>query len=267
MRSFLDFDDQSTARGRSPLRSNNYDWMSRFSYLEFLRDIGKNFPVNVMLAKDSVKSRLERDRQRAELHRVQLHAVAGLRFRPSATSSSAASCKSAAATSGATSRPASTWAGGCARVQLYGITCPLLTKSDGSKMGKTETGAIWLSPGPDQPLPVLSILDQRRRCRRRQVPAVLHRAAARRDRIARCRPRRQARSRESQRRLAEEITRLVHGDSGLAAARRATEIFFGAEIDHLSDAQLGEIFADVPSRTQLRAPPDRRRPEHRRCVV
>jgi tyrosyl-tRNA synthetase len=59
--------------------------------------------------------------------------------------------------------------------------------------------------------------------------------------------------RESQRRLAEELTRLVHGDAGLTAARRATEIFFGAEISALSDAQLADIFADVPSRELPRA--------------
>src|SRR5439155_20360501 len=60
-------------------------------------------------------------------------------------------------------------------------------------------------------------------------------------------------ARESQQRLAEEITRLVHGESGLAAAKRAKEIFFGAEIDQLSDAQLVEIFADVPSKTLPRS--------------
>jgi tyrosyl-tRNA synthetase len=53
--------------------------------------------------------------------------------------------------------------------------------------------------------------------------------------------------------LAEEVTRLIHGDAGLQAARRATDIFFGAEISELSDAQLGEIFADVPSRDLARA--------------
>ncbi len=55
MRMLLDFDGPQAARV-----VNNFDWMSRFSYLDFLRDIGKNFPINVMLAKDSVKSRLER---------------------------------------------------------------------------------------------------------------------------------------------------------------------------------------------------------------
>src|SRR6185369_10356972 len=53
--------------------------------------------------------------------------------------------------------------------------------------------------------------------------------------------------RESQKRLAEELTRLIHGDAGLAAAKKATDVFFGAEIENLTDAQLTDIFADVPS--------------------
>ena len=57
----------------------------------------------------------------------------------------------------------------------------------------------------------------------------------------------QAHARESQRRLSEELTRLIHGESGLAAARRATDVFFGAEIANLSDSDLLEIFADVPN--------------------
>jgi tyrosyl-tRNA synthetase len=55
--------------------------------------------------------------------------------------------------------------------------------------------------------------------------------------------------RQSQKRLAEELTKLIHGDGGLAAARKATEVFFGAEIESFTDAQLIEIFADVPSQT------------------
>ena len=138
-------------------------------------------------------------------------------------------------------------------MQLYGLTWPLLTKSDGAKMGKTESGAIWLSRRPHQPVPVLPILDQRRRRRRRPLPALLTELS--REEIESLDAARAAKpeARESQRRLAEELTRLVHGEPGLAAARRATEIFFGAEIEHLSDAQLGEIFADVPSRTLPRS--------------
>jgi tyrosyl-tRNA synthetase len=133
---------------------------------------------------------------------------------------------------------------------LYGMTCPLLTKSDGGKMGKTESGTLWLSPARTGPYQFyqywINVEDaEAGKCLRfltelgREEIESLDAARAA-----------DPGKRESQRRMAEEITRLVHGESGLGAARRATEIFFGAEIGagSLSDAQLGEIFADVPSK-------------------
>ena len=74
MQSFLDFSDGGA------MLVNNFDWMQGFSYLDFLRDIGKNFPVNVMMAKDSV-SRLAWRGGRSKLHRIQLHAVTSVRLR------------------------------------------------------------------------------------------------------------------------------------------------------------------------------------------
>ena len=76
MRRFLDFEGPAGA-----LLINNFDWTQGWSYLEFLRDVGKNFPVNVMLAKDSVKGRLERDDAGLSYTEFQLHAVASLRLR------------------------------------------------------------------------------------------------------------------------------------------------------------------------------------------
>ena len=84
----------------------------QFSYLDFLRDIGKNFPVNVMLAKDSVKSRLERDRRGlsyTEFSYMLLQAT----ISSICSNNLAANCRSAAAINGATSPPASIWPGGC----------------------------------------------------------------------------------------------------------------------------------------------------------
>ena len=77
MRRFLDFD----CGANSALLVNNYDWMGRFGYLEFLRDIGKHFPVNVMLAKDSVKARLERTDAGLSYTEFSYMLLAGLRFR------------------------------------------------------------------------------------------------------------------------------------------------------------------------------------------
>jgi tyrosyl-tRNA synthetase len=133
-------------------------------------------------------------------------------------------------------------------VQLYGCTCPLLTRGDGSKMGKTESGALWLSAEKTSPYLFYQYwinLDDAEvgRCLRfftdlgrEEIDAILaeHKSDPGR--------------RGAQRRLAVELTGLVHGPEGLSTAQRATDIFFGAEIGRLSDAQLAGIFADVPSR-------------------
>lgn len=241
LRRFLDFDCGPTAA----LLVNNFDWMGRFGYLEFLRDIGKHFPVNVMLTKDSVKSRLGRDDtglSYTEFSYMLLQAYDFVHLNEHY------GCELQA---GGSDQWGNITAGiDLARrirgVQLYGITCPLLTKSDGSKMGKTESGALWLDAEKTSPYQFyqywINLEDADvDKCLRfftdlgaeeLDAVAAAHRAAPE--------------AREGQRRLAAELTRLVHGDEGLAAAIKATEIFFGAEIDRLSDAQLAAIFADVP---------------------
>jgi tyrosyl-tRNA synthetase len=242
LRQFLDF-----GCGRNcALLLNNYDWMGRFGYLEFLRDVGKHFPLGVMLTKDSVRSRLERTDAGLSYTEfsymllqaydfVYLHQHYGCEVQV-----------------GGSDQWGNITAGiDLARrlhgVQLYGLTCPLLTKSDGTKMGKTEAGTLWLAPEKTSPYhfyqywinlddaDVGACLRFFSDLSREETDALL--AAHQSD------PGR----RTAQRRLAAELTRLVHGEDGLATAHRATEIFFGAEISRLSDAQLQGIFADVPS--------------------
>ena len=133
-------------------------------------------------------------------------------------------------------------------VQLYGITCPLLTKSDGTKMGKTESGTVWLSAERTSPYQFyqywINVEDaDAGKCLRFLTDLSLEEIQSLdADRAA------NPAKRAGRRRLAEELTRLAHGEAGLAAATRATDIFFGAEISELSDKQLSEIFADVPSK-------------------
>jgi tyrosyl-tRNA synthetase len=243
MRSFLDFD----AGANSALLANNYDWMSRFSYLDFLRDVGKNFPVNVMLAKDSVKSRLERADSGLSFTEFSYMLLQAYDF---VYLNEHHGCELQV---GGSDQWGNITAGidlgrRMRGVQLYGMTCPLLTKSDGAKMGKTESGALWLSPERTSPFAFyqywVNVEDaDAGKCLRYFTDLSRDEIEAL-DDARRQDPGR----RESQRRLAEEITRLVHGTAGLAKAQRATEILFGAEIDQLSDDELGEIFADVPSR-------------------
>jgi tyrosyl-tRNA synthetase len=248
MTAFLDFDHGP----QSALLVNNYDWMGRFSYLEFLRDIGKNFPVNVMLAKDSVRARLERPDGGLSFTEfsymllqaydfVHLYEHHGCELQVGGSDqwgNITAGIDLARRMRGA---------------QLYGLTCPLLTKSDGAKMGKTESGTLWLSPRRTSPYQFyqywINVTDADVGKCLRYFTGLDRAEIEALDAVREASPE----TRESQRRLAEEITRLVHGETGLTHVRRATEVLFGAEIESLSDLELGEIFADVPSQELPRA--------------
>lgn len=242
MEAFLDFD----ASPRGAVVVNNLDWMGPFSYLDFLRDVGKNFPVNVMMNKDSVKARLESEAglSYTEFSYMLLqaydfvHLFDRFQCQLQVGGSDQWGNMTAGIDLGRRMRSA----------QFYCITCPLLTKSDGSKMGKTETGTVWLSADRTSPYEFyqywIRVADEDAgRCLRflteLSQDEILHLDQARQDAPER---------KESQRRLAEELTRMVHGAEGLRVAERATEVLYGAEISDLSDAQFAQIFRDVPSR-------------------
>ena len=132
-------------------------------------------------------------------------------------------------------------------VQLYGLTSPLLTKADGSKMGKTESGAIWLSAERTSPYKFYQYWinvadDDAGGCLRTLTELPLEKI----DELDRSRQE-EPQKRESQRALAEHLTLLVHGSEGLSSATQASEILFGEEISDLDDAQLLDVFSDVPS--------------------
>jgi tyrosyl-tRNA synthetase len=136
---------------------------------------------------------------------------------------------------------------------LHGLTVPLLTTGDGRKMGKTERGALFLSAERTSPYAFYQYWIN---CDDADVGTVLRMLTELpRDEIEALDAARGAHAerRESQRRLAESLTRLVHGDEGLARAVRASEVLFGAVIERLSEEELGDIFADVPSVTVARS--------------
>jgi tyrosyl-tRNA synthetase len=241
MRRFLDFE-----RGDMPaLLVNNFDWMSKFSYLEFLRDIGKHFPVNVMMAKDSVKSRLERTDAGISYTEfsymlLQAYDFVYLNERYNCELQVGGSDQWGNITAGID------LARRLRGVQLYGMTCPLLTKSDGTKMGKTEKGAVWLCPDKTSPYAFyqywINVADDDAGTCLRYLTELPPEEIEALDGSRANRPE----GRDSQKRLAEELTRAVHGEPGLQAARRATDMVFGAEIADISDKQLNEVFADMP---------------------
>lgn len=241
MRQLLDFECGET----SAVLVNNNDWMSQFSYVEFLRDVGKNFPVNVMLAKDSVKSRLtsETGMSYTEFSYMLLQAYDFVHLNREF------GCELQIGGS-------DQWGNVTAGIdlgrrmlgaQLFGLTCPLLTKADGTKMGKTESGAVWLSAQRTSPYQFyqywMNVADEDSAKCLRFLTELSQDEISELDRSREEEPQK----RESQKRLGEELTRLIHGESGLAAAKQATEIFFGAEIENLSDNELVQIFADVPN--------------------
>lgn len=242
MEHFLDFDGANGAK-----LVNNFDWMGKFSYLEFLRDIGKNFPVNVMMAKDSVKSRLGREDtgiSYTEFSYMLLQAYDFVHL------NQAHGCELQV---GGSDQWGNITAGidlgrRMHSVQLFGITSPLLTKSDGTKMGKTESGAVWLDPDKTSPYQFyqywVNVEDEDAgKCLRflteltkEEIEALDASREA------------DASKRESQITLAAELTRLVHGEDGLKTAEKAKEIFFGGgSISDVDPKSLEQIFADVPS--------------------
>ena len=245
MRSFLDFEGENAA-----VLVNNFDWMQSFSFLDFLRDVGKNFPVSVMLGKDSVKSRLERQDSGLSFTEFSYMLLQAYDF------AYLAKHHDCSLQIGGSDQWGNITAGidlgrRMLSQQLYGLTCPLLTTADGRKMGKTEKGAVWLSAEKTSPyefyqyfvnvadadvLMVLRFLSDVTREEYQEIEASL--------------PQRPG---AGQRRLAESLTRLVHGEAGLQSALRATQTLFGAEIDALSERELSEIFADVPSSTRPRS--------------
>jgi tyrosyl-tRNA synthetase len=240
MRRFLSFEGDNAA-----ILLNNFQWMKDYSYLEFLRDVGKNFPVGVMMGKESVRARLssEAGLSYTEFSYMLLQAYDFVYL-----------CRQHGCLIQAGG--SDQWGNVTAGIdlsrrmlgkQVFGITAPLLLTSDGRKMGKTENGAIWLDCDRTSPYAFyqywVNVADEDvMRCiaylteiEREEYDAL---AAATENDPGR---------RGAQKRLAEWMTRFVHGDGGLQAALTASKILFGGEIEDMDDAALNEIFADVPS--------------------
>lgn len=242
MLQFLDFD----AGSQSAVLVNNIDWIGSFTYIDFLRDVGKNFPVNVMLAKDSVKGRLERDDaglSYTEFSYMLLQAYDFVHLYREYD------CELQV---GGSDQWGNITAGidlgrRMHGVQLRGLTSPLLLKSDGTKMGKTESGAVWLSADRTSPYQFYQYWMNTDDADIGNCLRVLTELSH--DEISDLDTSRQAapEKRDSQRRLAETLTEMVHGTTSLQAAQRATKMLYGGEISNLSDEELSSIFADVPS--------------------
>lgn len=240
---FIDFDDSANAA----LVVNNLDWVAEMSALDFLRDVGKHFSVNNMINKESVKQRLDREGAGISFTEftymlLQSYDFAELYRRHQCTLQIGGSDQWGNITGGTdlTRR----MHGG----QVFGLTLPLVTKSDGTKFGKTESGTVWLDATKTSPYGFYQFwlntadTDVYRFLRYFTFLPVEQIAEIERSDAA------LAGKPQAQAILAEEVTRLVHGETGLVAARRITEAMFSGQWHALSETDLEQLKLDgLPS--------------------
>jgi tyrosyl-tRNA synthetase len=247
---FLDFEVKS-----NPARIiNNADWLSQIKMMDFLRDVGKYFTVNYMLAKESVSRRLEQEQgiSYTEFSYMLLQAYDFL------TLYEQFDCTLQMGGS-------DQWGNILAGIELirrlrrgkaHGLVLPLVTNSTGVKFGKTESGAVWLNADAavanyhtspfrfyqfwlnTDDRDVISYLKYFTWLGKDEIDELAGVLAV------------EPEKRAAQRTLARETTRALHGETALAQAERASRVLFGEEITELSAADVLEIFNDVPS-TQL----------------
>jgi tyrosyl-tRNA synthetase len=231
---------------------NNADWLEKLGFVEVLRDIGKFFSVNMMIQKDSVRERLTAREQGITYTEFSYMLLQAYDFRH-LYDARAVTLQLAGSDQ---------WGNIVAGIDLihrtrrdatvFGLTAPLITKADGTKFGKTESGAIWLSADRTSPyafyqfwlntqdadviryLKVFTLLDV-------AIIEELERAHAE-DPAAR----------RAHRALAAHVTELLHGPAGLAQAEAATEALFSGDVTGLTRELLEEVFATAPSATIAR---------------
>ncbi|QCT21138.1 tyrosine--tRNA ligase [Jejubacter calystegiae] len=236
---FLDFEKGDNAA----IAANNYDWFGSMSVLTFLRDIGKHFSVNQMINKEAVKQRLNRDDVGISFTEFAYNLLQGYDFaclneRHDVVLQIGGSDQWGNIVSGIdlTRR--------LHQKQAFGLTVPLITKSDGTKFGKTEGGAVWLDPKKTSPYKFYQFWIN-------TADADVYRflkfftflsieeinALEEEDKNSGAAPR-------AQYVLAEEVTRLVHGEQGLVAAERITRSLFNGNLGDLTEEDFAQLAQD-----------------------
>ncbi len=243
---FLEFDAAKTPAHNPARLVNNHDWTGPVTFLEFLRDVGKYVTVNSMIAKDSVRSRME-DRDAGisftEFSYMLLQGFDFYHLRHTL------GCELQI---GATDQWGNITVGTeLTRKKLgatvWGLVFPLLTKADGSKYGKTATGTVWLDPKKTSPYrfyqffvnaddaDVVKLLKTLTFLGQDEIGALETELKA------------NPGARAAQKALAREMTLLVHGADALADAQRASEIMFGGGLDGISEATFNDVLGEVPT--------------------
>ncbi|EGQ2995504.1 tyrosine--tRNA ligase [Staphylococcus pseudintermedius] len=229
-----------------PILVNNYDWLSQISLIEFLRDYGKHVGVNYMLGKDSIQSRLENGISYTEFTYTILQAIDFGHL------NRVHDCKLQIGGS-------DQWGNITSGIELmrrmygvtdvYGFTIPLVTKADGKKFGKSESGTIWLDPEKTSPYEfyqfwintsdddVIKFLKYFTFLSKTDIEA-LEKSVVEEPHL-----------RKAQTTLAEEVTRFIHGNDALAEAQRISQALFKGDLKSLSAEEIKAGFKDVPQVT------------------
>ncbi|HGO7502971.1 TPA: tyrosine--tRNA ligase [Neisseria meningitidis] len=229
--------------GNAAIMANNADWFGSMNCLDFLRDIGKHFSVNAMLNKESVKQRIDRDGAGISFTEFAYSLLQGYDFaelnkRHGAVLEIGGSDQWGNITAGIdlTRR--------LNQKQVFGLTLPLVTKSDGTKFGKTEGGAVWLNAKKTSPYQfyqfwlkvadadVYKFLKYFTFLSIEEIDAIEAK-----DKASGTKP-------EAQRILAEEMTRLIHGEAALQAAQRISESLFAEDQSSLTESDFEQLALD-----------------------
>lgn len=239
---FLDF----TSKENPAIVVNNYDWLGSLKVIEFLRDIGKYFPLGAMLAKESVETRMAKGLSYTEFSYMILQAYDFLRL------NELCGCEMQV---GGSDQWGNITLGidlirrvsGAEIKEMYGLTMPLVTKSDGVKFGKTESGAVWLDAKKTSPYKfyqfwlntddrdVVKFLNYFTFLPLTEIAALAEEVV------------KEPEKRRAQRALAAEVTKLVHGQDAVERAEKISNALFGKGLKELSAAEIEEGFSEVPS--------------------
>ncbi|MCL6585308.1 MAG: tyrosine--tRNA ligase [Anoxybacillus sp.] len=237
---FLDFD----AEANPAIIANNYDWIGELDVISFLRDVGKHFGLNYMLAKESVQSRIETGISFTEFSYMILQSFDFLKLYQNEK------CKLQIGGS-------DQWGNITAGLELirkteeeakaFGLTIPLVTKADGTKFGKTESGTIWLDKEKTSPYEFYQFwinTDDRDVIKYLKYFTFLTK-----EQIAELEKQLQEapEKRAAQKALAEEVTKLVHGEEALRQAVKISEALFSGSVANLTADEIRQGFKDVPS--------------------
>ncbi len=221
----------------------NYDWLGKIKMIDFIRDIGKHFPIGAMLAKESVKSRIEAGISFTEFSYMLLQSYDFLRL-----------CEDHGCILqiGGSDQWGNITAGidlirKIYQVETYGLTIPLITKSDGSKFGKTEAGAVWLDAKKTSPYQFyqfwINVDDQDVVQFLKYFTFLSHEEIDGLEEETKLHPEK----RIAQKVLAKEMTVLIHGEKNYEEAEKISQALFYGKIQSLSKKQIEEVLANVPS--------------------